>query len=148
MANYETKKSIHQHTSQKNGSANINDNISDLISDRDANSYKFFQRATETLILFQGCPNPKLIKLLQVSNVAIGVVLSSDEFKSCPSIAKYSYALIGTVKDKRPSYTQAIKELSMNGWKVVDPSKETGALIGHNFLAFTPKLSIDIKKIA
>ena len=142
MANYKRKQSIHQHTNQKNRSANI----ADLIADRDENSYKLFQRATETLILFQGCPNPKLAKLLQDSNVAMGVLLSSDEFKSCPSISKYSYALIGTVKDERPSDTHAIKELSLNGWKMVEPRKETGAPIANNFLAFTTKQSINIKK--
>ncbi len=144
MVNQVANNSTHQSTNQTDGSANIGKQM----DDHQATNYKLFQRATETLILFQGCPDPKLNKFLETSNVSIGVLLSSDEFKSCPSISKYSYALIGTVKDKRPSYTHAIKELSLNGWKVIDPSKETRAHIGNSFLAIIAKQPTTINKIA
>ena len=144
MANQVANNSRHQCTNQTDRSAKIGKQM----DDQEATSYKLFQRATETLILFQGCPDPKLNKFLETSNVSIGVLLSSDEFKSCPSISKYSYALIGTVKDKRPSYTHAIKELSLNGWKIVDPSKETLTHIGSNFLAIIAKQPTNINKIA
>ena len=146
MANHDTKKTKHPHINPKNMSANGVEKICHLMSEQETNSYKLFHRAAETLILFQGCPDPKLTKLLQASNVAIGVLLSSDEFKACPSISKYSYALIGTAKDKRPSYLHAIKELSLNGWKAVDPNQQAKTHMGNNFLAIIAKQPINLNK--
>ena len=58
--------------------------------------HMLFKRALKTLVLFKGYPSSNLIDILQSSKFMIGTLLSSNEFKSCPSISNFTYAYIGT----------------------------------------------------
>jgi|GEM_PF-6458773 len=83
--------------------------------------HMLFKRALKTLVLFEGCPSSNLIDILRSSKYLIGILLSSNEFKSCSSISKYNYVYIGTEGDKKLSFSYGIKELSFKGWNIIDP---------------------------
>ena len=120
MTHYGKLDPTDQSTNHRNWSPNSDEHISNLISNQEAKNYVLFKREKETLVLFEGSPYPELAARLAKSKVLIGALLSSNDYKTDPSISNYYYALIGTEHNKKPSCNCAVKELSLKGWKIVN----------------------------
>lgn len=96
------------------------------------------RRQNQCLVLFRGVVHPQLTELLSNTNLNMGILLSSNEYRAVPSIESYCYALIGTKGDQRPSFREAIKELYRRDWVLADPAevnfKVDGPLYVSNYI--------------